>query len=271
MNNDPFLRMFYCRHLQDHGTCRFNASCMFSHQGSAYKVPDHVCVYNLKKYCRNNNCSFLHISASDLIAQLRVLMNYSKGEDEASTSVDRPKSAYRDNRKNADFKKLPLKPHIERLCGICLEDVIGEKRFGLLSSCDHTFCFDCIMQWRRTRNTANESDTKNCPECVQPSDLVVPSRHYAYGDERRRLVDEFKKRNKEKMCKYERDGQNNCRNRNCMFKHTLPFKVTVRRVDLPRTRYEYNLTNANLILNYDSIFEDSSDDDIHISFLDAFM
>lgn len=39
-------------------------------------------------------------------------------------------------------------------CGICLDNV---KERGVLNSCDHAFCFECIYQWSKTSNT--------CPMC----------------------------------------------------------------------------------------------------------
>mmetsp|Transcript_14280 Transcript_14280/g.24386 ORF Transcript_14280/g.24386 Transcript_14280/m.24386 type:complete len:184 (+) Transcript_14280:41-592(+) len=39
-------------------------------------------------------------------------------------------------------------------CGICLEPV---KFRGLLNSCAHSFCYECILQWSQTENS--------CPFC----------------------------------------------------------------------------------------------------------
>ena len=76
-------------------------------------------------------------------------------------------------KKDYDVKPKPREP---KLCGICLEDVVGsQKSFGLLVNCNHSFCYDCIVQWRKQSNVS-ESATKSCPECRKPSDLVVPNK-----------------------------------------------------------------------------------------------
>ena len=42
----------------------------------------------------------------------------------------------------------------EKICSICMEVVLenserSKQRFGILENCGHTFCFECIMSWRR--------------------------------------------------------------------------------------------------------------------------
>lgn len=57
-------------------------------------------------------------------------------------------------------------------CGICLEPVLSiEKpgaKFGLLN-CGHTFCLDCIRQWRKKfgEGLDVESALRACPICRQ--------------------------------------------------------------------------------------------------------
>jgi len=48
-----------------------------------------------------------------------------------------------------------------QVCSICMELVVQklnpcDRRFGILSSCCHTFCLTCIRQWRCTRNFSNK-------------------------------------------------------------------------------------------------------------------
>jgi len=265
-----FLKSFYCRHLQEYGECRFSARCMFSHSRQAYKIPDNVCFYYLKNSCQNPECSFLHISAGDLIIQLRALQSYSNdhNNDEPSTSSrgasesDRPRSAFSKkygprSKHGTESWKAKKFAHEEKLCGICLEDVVGEKSFGLLVNCNHVFCYECLRTWRNTKNSAE--DTKNCPECRTPSDHIIPSKYLpAIETDKTRIIDQYKRSRKNILCRYERNGQNNCRNQDtCLYKHLLPFKNFVR-----HSRCPYNLSSNNLILN--AFFaSDSSDEDIH--------
>ena len=58
-------------------------------------------------------------------------------------------------------------------CGICRE-VIYEKEnemeryYGILTHCDHTFCYDCIARWRQQIIT--------CPVCRTPSALAIKNK-----------------------------------------------------------------------------------------------
>ena len=62
----------------------------------------------------------------------------------------------------------------ELICGICLEDIPRmKKKFGLLK-CKHSFCFDCITEWRN-QTEVSPSIARSCPECRKPADTVVMS------------------------------------------------------------------------------------------------
>ena len=79
-----------------------------------------------------------------------------------------------------------------------------------------------------------------------PCKFVIPSYRFAIDEDKTRLITKFKEYHKDKPCKFERDGRNNCRfKNNCFYKHTLPFN------DLPPQRqYSLRLSpNTNYILN----------------------
>ncbi|ELW70686.1 E3 ubiquitin-protein ligase makorin-1 [Tupaia chinensis] len=66
----------------------------------------------------------------------------------------------------------------DRACGICMEVVYekanpGERRFGILTSCNHTYCLKCIREWRRAKQFVSKI-TKACPECRITSNFVIP-------------------------------------------------------------------------------------------------
>ena len=78
-------------------------------------------------------------------------------------------------------------------CGICFDDMNARKlkRFGLLSSCDHVFCFDCLKNWRETR-FLNDRMVKCCPQCRKHSDLMVSSRRFLTGREKNQLFQKLR-------------------------------------------------------------------------------
>lgn len=113
---------------------------------------------------------------------------------------------------------------------------------------------DCIVKWRRTKNSAEDNNNKNCPECRTPSTYVIPSRHFATGEDKQKIIDNFKNSRKDTICKFEKDGVNYCRNKeSCFYRHNLPFRE--RPLTNHRRAYAYSLTSANLILNVSSLID----------------
>ena len=49
----------------------------------------------------------------------------------------------------------------DKACGVCMETVLEkcpptERRFGILSSCNHIFCLSCIRTWRSAKQFENK-------------------------------------------------------------------------------------------------------------------
>ena len=65
-------------------------------------------------------------------------------------------------------------------CCVCLEVVyrkedVSDRYFGILSGCDHTFCYACISRWRH--------EHKTCPMCRVSSALALKSKTLLGGNE----------------------------------------------------------------------------------------
>jgi len=58
-------------------------------------------------------------------------------------------------------------------CGICLEDSPECGQYGLLSDCNHVFCYNCIMEWRKNGHSG-VFDRRCCPTCRTHSRRVIP-------------------------------------------------------------------------------------------------
>lgn len=73
-------------------------------------------------------------------------------------------------------------------CGVCFENIDSEMRFGLLSACDHVFCFECLQKWRE------QLYHTRCPACRRHSELMVPSKRFLTGTAKDRFIQKFKPR-----------------------------------------------------------------------------
>ena len=114
-----------------------------------------------------------------------------------------------------------------RTCGICMEVVVlkvtrGEKRFGILSNCEHCFCLSCIRKWRTSH--FSKKTIRACPMCREVSFFVIPSDVWIEDpDEKKALIDEYKDNLSEKPCKYFLEGRGDCPfGSGCFYKHAFP-------------------------------------------------
>lgn len=94
-----------------------------------------------------------------------------------------------------------LKRSQEIECSVCLERVLSkptaaERKFGLLSECDHPFCISCIRNWRNSNPTLGmdvNGTLRACPICRKLSYFVVPSViWYSTSEEKQEIVDTYK-------------------------------------------------------------------------------
>ena len=107
-----------------------------------------------------------------------------------------------------------------QICGICLEDPQPlQRKFGLLSCCNHAFCFDCLMEWRK--EGSNEAqDRRNCPTCRKHSDYVVPSVCFAVDDQKEAIVADYKHKLARIPCRYFNGRLKSCPfGRDCFYAH----------------------------------------------------
>ena len=86
-------------------------------------------------------------------------------------------------------------------CSVCLERVhskltVAERKFGLMSGCDHPFCIGCIRGWRSGSHAPGmDIDTvvRACPVCRVPTHYVVPSVvWYSTPEEKEDIINGYK-------------------------------------------------------------------------------
>ncbi|KAM7509000.1 hypothetical protein LguiA_019453 [Lonicera macranthoides] len=112
-----------------------------------------------------------------------------------------------------------LKRSREIECGVCLERVLSkptaaERKFGLLSECDHPFCISCIRNWRSTSPTIGmdlNSSLRACPLCRKLSYFVIPSViWYCTKEEKQEIIDSYKSKLRSIDCKHFDFGNGTC-------------------------------------------------------------
>jgi E3 ubiquitin-protein ligase makorin len=111
-------------------------------------------------------------------------------------------------------------------CNICLMKVLANgKMFGVLDGCDHTFCIDCIRNWRATYDKkVSKVHFRTCPMCRMNSYMVIPSYYMVNsGPDKDELMQAYKDNLKAIQCKHFNMGKGECPFRNsCNYEHRLP-------------------------------------------------
>ncbi|KAH9774463.1 putative RING-type E3 ubiquitin transferase C3H69 [Citrus sinensis] len=104
-------------------------------------------------------------------------------------------------------------------CSVCLDRVLSkptaaERKFGLLSECDHPFCISCIRNWRSSSPTSGmdvNTALRACPICRKLSYFVIPSVIWYYTpEEKQEIIDSYKLKLKSIDCKHFNFGNGNC-------------------------------------------------------------
>ncbi|KAL9678115.1 hypothetical protein QQ045_015954 [Rhodiola kirilowii] len=114
-------------------------------------------------------------------------------------------------------------------CSVCLDRVLSkptpaERKFGLLSECDHPFCISCIRNWRSNSPSSGmdvNSALRACPICRKLSYFVIPSViWYSDQEEKQEIVDNYKAKLKSIDCRHFDFGNGSCPfGTSCFYKH----------------------------------------------------
>jgi len=124
-------------------------------------------------------------------------------------------------------KNLPIRDfvqgskHLE--CGICFDRPATKNRcFGILSSCEHSFCLECIREWRG--GNLSKETVRACPICRIESHLVIPSSYMPPSlEDKEALLASYRARLGTIPCKYFDAGKGTCPfGVHCFYLHRLP-------------------------------------------------
>lgn len=235
---------------------RTGLDCSSSLAGPAFPGSPPLCPYAAAGQCQyGSSCSYLHGDLCE-ICRLQVLHPHDPEQRRAHEKMCM--MAF-----ELDMEKAFAAQHSQdKVCSICMEVVYekavpSERRFGILSSCCHTYCLSCIRQWRCAKQFDNKI-IKSCPECRVVSEFVIPSVYWVEDQqEKNRLIEEFKTGVSKKACKYFDQGRGTCPfGGKCFYMHAYP-DGTRAEPDKPRKQLssEGNVRFLNSVRLWDFIEE----------------
>ncbi|XP_069484917.1 E3 ubiquitin-protein ligase makorin-1 isoform X2 [Ambystoma mexicanum] len=189
---------------------------------SSPELKKQLCPYAAVGECRyGENCAYLHGDVCDMCG-LQVLHPV----DTAQRS-EHIKSCIEAHEKDMELS-FAVQRSKDMVCGVCMEVVYekanpSERRFGILSNCNHTYCLKCIRKWRSAKQFESKI-IKSCPECRITSNFVIPSEYWIEEkEEKQKLIQKYKEAMSNKSCRYFNEGRGSCPfGGNCFYKHAYP-------------------------------------------------
>ncbi|XP_060036700.1 E3 ubiquitin-protein ligase makorin-2 isoform X2 [Erinaceus europaeus] len=181
-----------------------------------------LCPYAAAGECRfGDACAYLHGDLCD-ICRLRVLHPCDPEQRRAHEKM------CMETFEHEMEKAFAFQASQDKVCSICMEVILekasaSERRFGILSSCNHTYCLSCIRQWRCAKQFENPI-IKSCPECRVISEFVIPSVYWVEDQNKKNeLIEAFKQGMGKKACKYFEQGKGTCPfGSRCLYRHAYP-------------------------------------------------
>lgn len=92
------------------------------------------------------------------------------------------------------------------ICGVCMDKVYEKmdpknRVFGILPNCNHSFCLQCIITWRKTKDFGQDV-VKSCPECRVRSAFYVPHKYWVEGQAKASVITAFKEKFGKRRCSH---------------------------------------------------------------------
>uniref|UniRef100_A0A8D0HR47 E3 ubiquitin-protein ligase makorin-2 n=1 Tax=Sphenodon punctatus TaxID=8508 RepID=A0A8D0HR47_SPHPU len=190
--------------------------------GSSYADGQQLCPYAAAGACQfGDHCLYLHGEVCE-ICGLQVLHPFDP--EQRKTHEKMCMAAFEHEMEKA----FAFQASQDKVCSICMEVVYekpsaSERRFGILSNCNHTYCLSCIRQWRCAKQFENPI-IKSCPECRVISEFVIPSVYWVEDQNKKNeLIEAFKQGMGRKACKYFEQGKGTCPfGGKCLYLHAYP-------------------------------------------------
>jgi len=172
-----------------------------------------VCSFFLQGICRyGQQCRHRHLHCvSDKCLSCGLIVGSTSEEQQAHLAQCSEVVAMEKERKDSASRK----------CGICHQLTLKlNRKFGLLISCTHSFCLQCIREWRGSSEHSRER-VRACPICKVVSHYVIPcDRHVSEQSRKQRVIAEYKYRLQEIDCKHYSRGKAVCPfGEACFYRH----------------------------------------------------
>jgi len=167
---------------------------------------DHFKVSN-KNPCQNNNTinisNFNNINDIHINNNININFNNNQIEEEKFDEGGIKIFNIKDNNLSIMKKSFRLKNILQddfinyrnniKECSICFRIIIN---YGLLSNCDDIFCYECIRQWRNEAKQKSKRERfRRCPLCNKESPLLIKSKFYLTGEDKKQKMIEFRNEN----------------------------------------------------------------------------
>ncbi|XP_015424582.1 PREDICTED: probable E3 ubiquitin-protein ligase makorin-3, partial [Myotis davidii] len=170
---------------------------------------------------RGESCAYLHGELCELCGRQAL------HPADAAQRADHIQACM--NRHQQDMElSFAVQRSADKVCGICMEVVYekaneGDRRFGILSNCNHTYCLRCIRTWRTAREFRSRV-IKSCPQCRVSSRLVIPSEFWVEDPAaKQELTRQYKEAMRAKTCRYFAVVRDCCPfGENCFYRHAEP-------------------------------------------------
>lgn len=220
-NHHHHLCRFFFQSMQ----CRFGSKCRFSHEVPQEGMTREEILQRIPcPHYERGHC-FLG-DACELLHRTRYSLENHDDDDDVHA-----------NNSGSQQKEEEEEIIIDTTCGICLENVDNtpKKLFGLLSCCNHIFCFSCLMEWRSSKSSAaasasyyvdvgiSSSSRRVCPTCREPSNFVIPSNIFPKTSHQKiNIIQNYKEKCSRKPCRKFVIGKlGSCPfGRDCFYAHT---------------------------------------------------
>ncbi|KAM7334936.1 LOW QUALITY PROTEIN: hypothetical protein ACRRTK_005413 [Alexandromys fortis] len=190
---------------------------------SSYSSDQQLCPYAAAEECLfGDACVYLHGDMCE-ICRLQVLHPFDPEQRKAHEKMCM--STFEHEMEKA----FAFQASQDKVCSICMEVILekasaSERRFGILSSSNHTYCLSCIRQWRCAKQFENLI-IKSCPECRVISEFVISNVYWVEDQyKKNELIEAFKQgMGKKKACKYFEQGKETYPfGSKCLYRHAYP-------------------------------------------------